>query len=297
MCGVAGIIRKGSLTLADDLLGMLFCVRHRGMDATGVAVFEERDSVRLRVAMPDPSLTGDLKTIIESLATVTEHHSYQGEGVFTFFDAMLSMDAERCPELHRAIDAHPKLCVHSIGQRLTVYKDQGTSADVQKRHKISSGLGSHGIGHVRLATESAEDINAAHPFTSPLAPEMAMVHNGQFTNYFNMRRFLESKGVRFKTQNDSEMAAHFLAWRIGQGDSLEQALGAALEELDGVFTILAATPTQMGFVKDKLAIKPLLVYESPDAVVFGSEQISLTPLFPDVFADEMDPGTVRVWNV
>lgn len=298
MCGVAGIISRGSLSLGNDLLDMLWCVRHRGLDATGIALFEQRNQVRARVTLPDPELAGELLEIVGRFAQATEHRLYQGEGIFTFYDALLDMDPDRIDDLHRAIDAHPRLCVHSIGKTLTVYKDQGDAAGIRARHEIRAASGTHGIGHVRLATESAEDINAAHPFTTPLFPELAIVHNGQFTNYFNLRRFLEAKGARFKTRNDSEMAAHYLGWQMGsQGLDLEQAMTAALEDFDGIFTILAATPTQIGYVKDKLAIKPLLVFEQGGVTVFGSEQISLTPLFADVFADEMDPGTVRVWSL
>jgi glutamate synthase domain-containing protein 1 len=298
MCGVAGIIADGSQTLGADLLNMLWCVRHRGLDATGVAIYERRDDVRARVSMPDPGMAEGLRAIIAGFAREVEHRLYQGEGVFTFYDASLEMDADKIPELHRAIDAREGLCVHSIGQQLTIYKDQGHSEDIRARHEIRTVVGTHGIGHVRLATESAEDINAAHPFTTPLYPELAIVHNGQFTNYFNMRRFLESKGARFKTRNDSEMAAHYLGWRMGvEGLDLETALEAALEDMDGIFTILAATPSRIGYVKDRLAIKPLLVFEHDGVTVFGSEQISLQPIFKDVFADEMDPGTVRVWSL
>ncbi len=299
MCGVAGLIARGSETLAPDLLDMLFCVRHRGMDATGVAIYEEPDgAVHLRVTMADPVLMGGLEKIILNHAKILEARSYQGEGVFTFCDARLEMADEAVPALHREIDATAEYCVHSIGRQLRVFKDKGTSADLKKRHQIEPHKGSHGIGHVRLATESAEDINAAHPFISPLSPEMSLVHNGQFTNYFNMRRFLERQGVRFKTRNDSEMAAHYIAWLMAEQNlSLKEALDTALENLDGVFTILVSTPTQVGVVKDRLAIKPMLVFERDGVTVFGSEQISLTPIFEDAFASEMAPGEVAVWSL
>jgi glucosamine 6-phosphate synthetase-like amidotransferase/phosphosugar isomerase protein len=134
---------------------------------------------------------------------------------------------------------------------------------------------------VRLATESVENINFAHPFVSYIYPELALVHNGQFTNYFNMRRKMENLGIRFKTNNDSEMAAHFIAYHIKEkGMDLEEALHQGLETFDGVFTLLVST------------------FEKGDAtVLFGSEQICLTPIVSDVYATEMDPGGVQVWSV
>lgn len=298
MCGVAGIIAAGSQTLGTDLLDMLQLVQHRGLDATGVAIYEKRDHVKLRVAMPSPEFVGILRDLVSQHAREIEHKVYQGQGIFTFYEASLDIDDAEIPLLHTVVNAHPKLCVHSIGKSIAVYKDQGHAVDIRARHEIRPTAGTHGIGHVRLATESAEDINAAHPFVTPHYPELAIVHNGQFTNYFNMRRFLESKGTQFKTRNDSEMAAHYIGWQMGsQGLSLQDALAASLEDLDGIFTILASTPTELGFVKDRLAIKPLLLFEQDGVTLFGSEQISLTPIFDDVFADEMDPGTVNVWSL
>ena len=128
---------------------------------------------------------------------------------------------------------------------------------------------------------------------------MAIVHNGQFTNYFNMRRKMENWGVRFKTNNDSEMAAHFLAYQIKEkGLDLEQALYLGLETFDGVFTLLVSTANQIGALRDRLGIKPMLFFEKEDSIIlFGSEQISLTPIVSDVYATEMDPGGVQVWSV
>jgi hypothetical protein len=152
---------------------------------------------------------------------------------------------------------------------------------------------------VRLATESVENINFAHPFVSYIDPELAIVHNGQFTNYFNTRRKLEAQGVRFKTNNDSEMAAHFLAFQMKEKNmDLEEALHLALDEFDGVFTLLVSTPHQVGALRDRLGIKPMLYFEKDeDTVLFGSEQICLTPIVSDVYATEMEPGGVMTWSV
>ena len=166
-------------------------------------------------------------------------------------------------------------------------------------HEIKVGKCTHGIGHVRLATESVENINFAHPFVSYLYPELSLVHNGQFTNYFNMRRKMENQGIRFKTANDTEMAAHYIAYRIKEkGRDLEGALHDALDAFDGIFTILVATDNQIGAFRDRLAFKPVVIYEQEDGMVlFGSEQISLTPIISDVYASEMEPGGVKVWSV
>lgn len=299
MCGITGIISPGSPTLGNDLINMLKELIHRGKDATGLALYESRNTIDVRVAMTDEAHRAALEAILERYGTLSNVRCYAGQGIFSFYEASVDMDAAKLKALNWDIDSHPDLCVHSIGESLKVFKDEGSASDLQQCHSIPPIAGTHGIGHVRLATESVENINFAHPFVSYLMPELAIVHNGQFTNYFNMRRRMQSWGIRFKTNNDSEMAAHFLAYQMTEkGMDLEEALTLGLEEFDGVFTILASTPHQIGALRDRLGIKPMLYYEREGSqVLLGSEQICLTPIVSDVYATEMDPGGVKVWSV
>jgi len=233
MCGVAGIISKDSSTLGNDLINMLKELIHRGKDATGVAIYENRDTIDVRVSMTEPSHRQELEEIIQKFGSLSNSRIYQGEGIFIFYESSIEMDPESVTDLNWAIDTHPDLCVHSIGRRIKIYKDEGSAEELRQRHKIPDVRGSHGIGHVRLATESVENINFAHPFVSYIYPELALVHNGQFTNYFNMRRKMENWGIRFKTNNDSEMAAHFIAHHIKEkGMALEE--GATLIRVRGI---------------------------------------------------------------
>ena len=299
MCGIAGLIVRQSDTLESDLVNMLKELIHRGRDATGLALYEQRNDIQTRVSMTDPVYERDLRDIVQKFGPIIDHKIYQGSGIFTFFEGSVDMDPSQISQLHWDIDTHENLCVHSLGKQIKVYKDQGSAEELAKTHEIKAGTCTHGIGHVRLATESVENINFAHPFVSYLYPELSLVHNGQFTNYFNMRRKLENLGVRFKTVNDSEMAAHFIAYEMqAKGQDLEGALHAALDTFDGVFTILVATADQVGAFRDRLAFKPVVFYEDNDGtVLFGSEQISLTPIISDVYATEMEPGGVKVWSV
>ncbi len=299
MCGIAGLITPGSQTLGADLIQMLRRLVHRGRDATGVAIYEQRKEIQARVSLTDPALEKELRTIIGKYGSITTSRIYQGEGIFTFFEGSIDMDPGQVAKLHWDIDTQPQLCVHSLGGSLKVYKDQGSAEDLKRRHEIRVGACTHGIGHVRLATESVENINFAHPFVSYVYPELSLVHNGQFTNYFNMRRRLEKQGIRFKTANDTEMAAHFIAYEMKEkGRDLESALEVALDAFDGIFTILVATPQQVGALRDRLAFKPVVIYEGEGGtVLFGSEQIALTPIVSDVYAREMEPGGVKVWSI
>jgi glutamine phosphoribosylpyrophosphate amidotransferase len=299
VCGIAGIIRKDSSTLGNDLINMLNELIHRGKDATGVAIYENRNTIDLRVSLTEAAYQKDLEEIVEKHGSIANFRIYQGEGIFTFYEASVDMDSTKITDLNWAIDTHPNLCVHSIGKHIKIYKDEGSAEELRQRHKIPDVRGSHGIGHVRLATESVENINFAHPFVSYIYPELAIVHNGQFTNYFNMRRKMQNWGIRFKTNNDSEMAAHFIAYQMKEKNlDLEQALNLGLDTFDGVFTLLVSTDDQIGALRDRLGIKPMLFFEKGDTtVLFGSEQICLTPIVSDVYATEMDPGGIQVWSV
>ena len=299
MCGIAGLIVKQSDTLQSDLVNMLKELVHRGRDATGLALYEQRDDIQARVSMTDPAFETNLHAIVEKYGRIANSNVYRGGGIFYFFEGSIDMDPGQISNLHWDIDSDENLCVHSLGKQIKVYKDQGSAEDLLKSHEIKVGRCTHGIGHVRLATESVENINFAHPYVSYLYPELSLVHNGQFTNYFKMRRKLESLGIRFKTANDTEMAAHFIAYQMKErGQDLEGALHTALDTFDGLFTILVATGDQIGALRDRLAFKPVVFYEGEDGtVLFGSEQISLTPIISDVYATEMEPGGVRIWSV
>lgn len=299
MCGIAGFISGGEGDHGSALPRMLKTLIHRGTDASGVAFFEKRENAKLRISLSSAQRQGDLEALVAEHGEVVSSRCYAGRGIYTFCEFELKIDEAGIRALNWAIDSDPDWCVHSIGEAVTIVKDEGSAKQLIETHAIDPGPCSHGIGHVRLATESVENINLAHPFTSYLMPDLALAHNGQFTNYFNMRRSLEAKGVRFKTTNDSEMAAHFIAYQMTEhGLSLEEALNLGLDTFDGVFTLLVATGSEMGALRDRLGIKPMVYFKTEEgAVLFGSEQICLTPIVADVYATEMEPGEVKTWPI
>ena len=299
MCGIAGVISKQQTNISQNLLSMMELIQHRGPDAAGIAVYGySGGGTVLRSTMKGRALSATLMETVSGYATVLGQQVADWSRNTIFSEMKLEMEEKDVPALHEAINKVPGLAVHSIGKGMKVYKEGGLIGNLIKNNAIDATDATHGIGHVRMATESAEDINAAHPFVSPFYPDLSIVHNGQFTNYFNMRRFLETKGATFKTMNDSEAASHLVAYAMKEnGGELKAALEYALDVMDGVFSIIAATSTQVGFVKDKLGIKPLLIYEADDMVLLGSEQIEFTAVLQDVYADEIGPGEVKVWNV
>ena len=301
VCGIAGIINKNESKLASTIIDILSLIQHRGPDATGIAFYDrhlEADAKSLRLSLSDINARLKLNDLITEYGAKVSKESSEVNKNFSFLDMKLDIDEENISGLHAAINKTEALYVHSIGKSCRVYKDIGSAVELWKNHQIEEESASHGLGHVRMATESAEDINAAHPFVSPFYSDLSIVHNGQLTNYFNLRRELESKGAIFKTMNDSEAASHLISYKMKEnGGDLEDALHYSLEKLDGIFCILAATSDQMGFVKDKMGIKPLLVFEKDGIILMGSEQIEFTPIFDDIYAREMEPSEVRVWSI
>ncbi len=298
MCGIAGIINKEGMDVSTKLVDMLKLIQHRGPDATGIAVYGAGESITMRVAITDKDRHIELMNIVAEYARIAGESTSDWRRNIVFADFVLEMEQTDIPRLHERINSVDGLCVHYVGRGMRLFKDAGSTTELVEKHRIGSITATHGMGHVRMATESAEDINAAHPFVSPFYPELSVVHNGQFTNYFNLRRSLERRGAIFKTLNDSEAASHLIAWAMKEnGGDLKAALLYALEEMDGIFCIIAATSKQMGFVKDRMGIKPFLLFEKDNMTFFGSEQIEFTTVFPDVYAEEMEPGEVRVWNI
>src|ERR687896_172135 len=187
--------------------------------------------------------------------------------------------------------------VLSLGHSLQIVKDLGDAESVSERYKLGGLGGSHAIGHVRMATESDVDISGAHPYWAYPFKDIAVVHNGQLTNYHQWKRRLERSGHRFQSECDSEIIAVYLAERMANGDSLEEAMRRSLSELDGVFTYLCVTEDALGVAKDELGAKPLVLYESDDIVALASEEIAIRKVVNREI-ETYDPyeGAVMVWT-
>jgi methylamine---glutamate N-methyltransferase subunit A len=187
----------------------------------------------------------------------------------------------------------------SVGSSLDSIKDVGKPYEVCTRHDILDFDGTHGLGHTRLATESGVHPNTSHPFWAPGFSDVCTVHNGQLTNYWIMRRRLERRGMRFQTKNDTELIAVYLAYQMSQGATLEDALKTSLDELDGTYTYMVATKDSVGYAKDKLAAKPMVIYEDDDLIAIASEEVGINRLFPGkaLVTREPPPLTYGIWSV
>lgn len=297
MCGIAGIFFKNSGSgeaLGRSLVNMLDGCQHRGFDSTGFALYEsDFKGLRLRFII-DEDAEAAIARIKAALADQgVALLSEKREG------ASLVVEVDYAGEIRPfayAMEHAAKLV--SIGSSLDIIKDVGTARELDKIYGVGAIAGSHGVGHVRLATESEVKPEAAHPFWATGFSDVAIVHNGQITNYWKMRRRLEARGFEFRTDNDSELIAVYLADKLALGEPLELALEQSVDDLDGVFSFLVSTKEGIGFAKDRLAAKPMVMFENDDLVAIASEEVSLNRLFPGkpLITTEPAPGTFRTWS-
>ena len=310
MCGIAGLIHRGkSANIGEELTAMLQSLKHRCPDSSGFALYgnpmADNYVMRFKVAEQEDVRKGfdivhqmeerkstvddrmaEMGARIDSEEQVTEYaHRY----IFSF-DGDLKRLADYIEDVEGAE-------ILSLGHALELIKDLGDAGHVSTQYGLDDFQGTHAIGHTRMATESDVDIRSAHPYWAYPFNDVAVVHNGQLTNYWGKRRDLERRGHRFMSNCDSELIAVYLADAIDRGEELEDAMSRSIHELDGVFTYVVATGDKLGMAKDVMAAKPMVLYESDDLVVLASEEVAIRSIFPHEI-DTYDPyeGEVRVWQ-
>jgi glutamate synthase domain-containing protein 1 len=279
MCGIAGIIyRDGAVhPIGDEMTRMLQSMKHRGPDSTGYALYGTpvKGNLVMRYKLADANTPRDFEfedrlrrhrfEVESRLAALgAKVHEVDEETNYAFrvsfdYDGDLKLLADLVEDI-------PDAEVLSLGSSLEIVKDLGDAESVHDTYGLDSFNGTHAIGHVRMATESEVDIAGAHPYWAYPYSDVAVVHNGQLTNYFYWRRRLERAGRRFMSECDSEIIAVYLAEEMSKGSTLKDAMHKSLDELDGVFT---------GVAKDELAAKPLVLYESDELVALASEEIAI----------------------
>jgi glutamate synthase domain-containing protein 1 len=312
MCGIAGVIyRDGTAQerhLGRDMTAMLQSMKHRGPDSTGFALYRERtDPWTMQIKLADAKTRRDAtfdQRLSRNQGRVEDQLALAGASVESIRAATpyaLTATFDYGGDLKQIADrvesVSPEVEVLSLGHALAIVKDLGDAETVADRYGLESFEGTHAIGHVRMATESDVDISGAHPYWAYPFSDVAVVHNGQLTNYFEWRRRLERSGNRFRSECDSEVIAVYLAERMGEGASLEEAMKQSLEDLDGVFTYICVTGDSLGMAKDELAAKPLVLYESDEMVALASEEIAIRGIV-DHEIQTYDPyeGLVMVWT-
>jgi glutamate synthase domain-containing protein 1 len=285
MCGIVGLFSKSlavSEQLGSHLSAMLVELSDRGPDSAGVALYR------------DPAPAGSTKV---SLHSANPDYDWGALGVDDFevraSHAVLVVDSD---ELDALRTEHPELRVMSAGQSVEIYKEAGLPTDFVQRFRLQDIHASHGLGHTRMATESAVTTDGSHPFWT--GGDLCLVHNGSLSNHNWLRTRLRREGMEFQTQNDSEVAAGYLTWRLLEGDSLDQALESCLDELDGFYTFAVGTADGFAVLRDPIACKPAVMAETDDWVAMASEYraIAVLPGAEDANVWEPAPATVYSWE-
>ncbi len=297
MCGIVGLFLKdkalepklGALTNA-----MLATMCDRGPDSAGFAVYGAPVNGKAKITLQSPNPETDFRDLEASISkAIGDDVSLQVKSTH----AVLTVPENKADATRAAIRAlDPSVRIMATGSSIEIYKEVGYPTEVSKRFDLSKMTGTHAIGHTRMATESAVTTLGSHPFST--GPDQCLVHNGSLSNHNNLRRELRRDGMTFETQNDSEVAAAYLTWRMNQGMNLGEALTKSLDDLDGFFTFVVGTKNGFGVIRDPIACKPAVMAETDQYVAFGSEYRALVnlPGIDKARVWEPEPSTVYFWE-
>lgn len=297
MCGIVGLFLKRpemENQLGALLERMLSTMCERGPDSAGFAVYGHSKDGQSKITLQSANAEKDFADLKSSLA------ANKTSGVTLDVNdthAVLRLPTDKLEAIKTMLaDSHPSIRIMATGDAIEIYKEVGYPNEVAKRFDLKHMTGTHAIGHTRMATESAVTTLGAHPFST--GADQCLVHNGSLSNHNGLRRELKRNGMEFETENDTEVAASYLSWRMKQGMDLGEALEKGLEDLDGFFTFVVGTKTGFGVVRDPIACKPAVMAETDDYVAFGSEYRALAglPGIDKAQVWEPEPATVYFWQ-
>jgi methylamine---glutamate N-methyltransferase subunit A len=296
MCGIVGLFLKDrSLEpqLGALLSEMLITMTDRGPDSAGIAIYGSPQSGRAKVTIQSASPKADFDGLDRDLEKAGVPAAVKVKSTH----AVIEVGSQRLDDIRLVLsEIRPNVRIMGSGDSVEIYKETGLPKDVVSRFDVRAMSGSHGIGHTRMATESAVTTLGAHPFST--GADQCLVHNGSLSNHNNLRRELVREGMSFETQNDSEVAAAYLTAKMADGSDLGEALKSALEDLDGFFTFVVGTKSGFGVVRDPIACKPAVMAETDQYVAFGSEYRALVnlPGIENAKVWEPEPATVYFWE-
>jgi len=294
MCGIVGLFLKDKTLepeLGSLLSDMLVTMSDRGPDSAGIAVYSDSSSSKITVQSDHPrDAFAALQKDLDEMQGATEIRVHDTH-------AVISVDTDKVAQTRERIaHNHPGIRTMSSGEMVEIFKEVGLPADVVERFGIRRMSGTHGIGHTRMATESAVTTLGAHPFSTD--EDQCLVHNGSLSNHNSLRRKLVREGMTFETENDTEVGAAYLAHKMKCGAKLGEALEESLNDLDGFYTFVVGTRDGFGVLRDPIACKPAVLAETDRYVAFGSEYRALVnlPGIDDAKVWEPEPATVYFWE-
>ena len=296
MCGIVGLFLKSRMLepqLGAMLSQMLGVMTDRGPDSAGFAVYGAGDGSHIKLTLRS-NLGNDIDTIADEISADIGGplaSSKRGSHIVLTTPKSIEQKVRDWLAANRA-----DVRVVGAGSRMELYKEVGLPSDVAERFALKDMAGTHGIGHTRMATESAVTTDGAHPFSTGV--DQCLVHNGSLSNHNGVRRNLQRDGLTFQTENDTEVAAAYLTWRLRQGMDLNTALEACLSDLDGFYTFVVGTESGFAVLRDPIACKPAVMAETDDYVAFGTEYRALVglPGVEQARIFEPEPAKVYVWE-
>ena len=297
MCGIVGLFAKTQSVednLGNLLSDMLVIMSDRGPDSAGVAVYKKSNGNKIKVTLQSEVPSDDFPNLNLYLS---KQKNLKTKLKINSTHAVLELSEKNLYIIINDIKKHfPKIRLMSTGSNIEIYKEVGAPESVVDRFNVRKMSGSHGIGHTRMATESAVTTLGAHPFST--GKDQCLVHNGSLSNHNTLRRELQKKNISFETENDTEVAASYLTNKMSTGADLRQALELALRDLDGFYTFVVGTKKGFGVLRDPIACKPAVLAETDEYVAFGSEYRALAslPYIEKANVWEPEPATVYFWE-
>lgn len=297
MCGIVGLYLKNAelqSSLGALFEPMLVEMTDRGPDSAGFAVYRNpvaENQTKFTLASDDPatdwpSLDADMASALHGTTSITTHNDH----------AVVITDIDVDEVEVWLAENRAGVRIVGSGRAIEIFKQTGLPKDVARQFDLAGAHGSHAIGHTRMATESAVTTAGSHPFATGL--DLCLVHNGSLSNHNRLRRKLEREGIRFQTENDTEVAAGFMTWKLRQGATLPEALEAGFEELDGFFTFCVGTADGFAVTRDPIACKHAVMAETDDWVAMATEYRAIAHL-PGADAAhiwEPEPHRIYTWE-
>ena len=304
MCGIAGIVYKDKKmhNIGNDMTNMLNALQHRGPDSAGFALYGglglPDGEYILNIQIDDDNQISDVKNIIQNNSSIAQEEKIPSVDDTIIYRCHVNLDNfKQLKPLITKVDQIDDVIVLNGSHSFEMIKDVGSVLEIANRYDTRSVKGTHAIGHTRFSTESAIDRFHAHPFQTYISEDVTVVHNGQITNYWNIRDPPERKGHIFETFNDTECLVHYIADKLISNYTLEEALEGAVEDMDGPFSFIIGTPNGIGIAKDKLGLRPGVIAENDEKFAIASEEVSLRQVIDTHNVEQISPGEVRVYEI
>jgi glutamate synthase domain-containing protein 1 len=305
VCGIAGVVFKDKKIhpVGDVLTKMLNALQHRGPDSAGFAIYGglglAEGEYLLNIEIKEKSgLLEKVKNSVNTITPIEKEEIIPSVENYIIYRCRITLESfSQLKPLIMEIDKIDDVIVLNGSHYFEMIKDVGLVKEIAARYETNLKKGTHAIGHTRFSTESIVDRYHAHPFQSYIIPDITVVHNGQITNYWKIRDPLERKGHIFETTNDTECIVHYIADKLSQNYSLEEALERSVKDMDGPFSYIVGTPNGVGIAKDQLGLRPGVLAEDDKAFAIASEEVALREVLETHDVEHISPGEVRVYEI